>query len=328
MKVVLIGAGASAGTVGAMAAPMARDFGQRLAELVPNWPEAFPNLAQAVDQWAALAGGDPARWPLDGVWTLVDNYAKLRPILEHLGLPEYPAVSTELRRAILEVYGQLCVEMLPYEPEGTLVDVLRKLSIGDAVVSMNYDVLVEEIAHRCGIELVLADPRNRRPVGAGIILAKPHGSVSWRQWVPEQGRRVRLEDVAMAPAEVGPAAGGGTCQPLVVGPVPFKSDILSPEIMVRGDTPDAYAVLAHQWREACRALQQADEVVVVGYGFPAEDLYARFLFQEARRAAANQRCAVTLYERPERRVEVSAAIIEISAGLGRPVEIDYRGPVE
>lgn len=152
------------------------------------------------------------------------------------------------------------------------------------------------------------------------------GSGVWRHWVPEHGTAVQLEAAPMAVAEVGPDGAGGTVQPLVVGLVPFKSEIIR-EVMEHGDTMGAYRVLTHQWGEACTALNRADEVIVVGYSFPAEDLYAHFSFQEARRGV-QQKLVVTLYERPERRVDVSAAIIEISAGLGRPVEIDYRGPVE
>lgn len=322
MRVVLVGAGASAGTVGA---PVAREFGQHLPD---NWGDLFPALVQPVNDWANEPDADPAEgWPLDAVWTRIDNRAKL---FRALGVEPYPVeTSLDLRRAILNVYGNVLVAALPAGAEGTLATELARLrpDRGDVVISMNYDVVVEEVARRGNVHLAVADPHNPRPAAPAITLAKPHGSVSWRQRVPEQGQHVQLGNHPMEPAEVG-QHGGQTVQPLVVAPVPFKSEIIA-EVMGHGDTTDAHGVLVHQWRVVYRALQEADELVVLGYGFPGEDLSARFLMREAARTRppARHQIRVDLYERPERQADVSAAIVTTFGGVGRIVTVEFHGPV-
>ncbi len=322
MRVVLAGAGASAGTVGA---PVAKEFGQHLPA---NWQFDLPALVQPVNDWANESGADPNQgWPLDAVWTRIDNCAKLFP---GLGLAAYPPeTSLDLRRAILNVYGNVLVAALPAGAEGTLATELARLrpDRGDVVISMNYDVVVEEMAHRGDIHLAVADPHNSRPAAPAITLAKPHGSGSWRQRAPEHGQHVQLGDHPMQPDEVG-QHGGQTVQPLVVAPVPFKSEIIA-EVMGHGDTNDAYHVLVHQWRVAHQALQEADELAVLGYGFPAEDLYARFLMREAARTRplAKHQLRVDLYELPERRADVSSAILTIFGDVGRIVTVEFHGPV-
>ena len=67
-------------------------------------------------------------------------------------------------------------------------------------------------------------------------------------------------------------------EPLVLGAVPIKSELIEE---VQRDHPKVHETISSQWRETVDALSEATEVVVIGYSFPAEDAYGRFLLSEA-----------------------------------------------
>jgi hypothetical protein len=65
----------------------------------------------------------------------------------------------------------------------------------------------------------------------------------------------------------------------VLGAVPIKDELLAhtqPNVSI-------YTVIADQWAAVVDAVTKATELVVVGYGFPPEDAYGRFLFRQGAR---------------------------------------------
>jgi len=46
-------------------------------------------------------------------------------------------------------------------------------------------------------------------------------------------------------------------------------------------TEGVFEVVMHQWQGVVEAVRDADELIVVGYSFPKEDHYGRFLFEQA-----------------------------------------------
>lgn len=78
--VILLGAGASKGTLGKQA-PVAKDFGQYLNETVPTWSRNYPYLAAAIRFLEQrIPDTSEKSWSLDKVWSAIDNRVKLRYI--------------------------------------------------------------------------------------------------------------------------------------------------------------------------------------------------------------------------------------------------------
>src|SRR5262249_50848039 len=67
--------------------------------------------------------------------------------------------------------------------------------------------------------------------------------------------------------------------PLVLGAVPIKSELIREVQQVCGSSRIFDVVMSH-WRAASEAVREADEITVLGYSFPREDQYGRFLMQE------------------------------------------------
>jgi len=80
-------------------------------------------------------------------------------------------------------------------------------------------------------------------------------------------------------------------RPLLLAPVKYKDEMLMP-----GSQPDEVVeVFTAQWARFRDALQEADELHVFGYGFPAEDSYGvRILQDAARKRAPNHALQVFL----------------------------------
>lgn len=276
MRVVILGSGATYGTI--RECPTAEGFGRELTQRRPDWRETYPALCKAVDDlWPEK---HPSRddWNLADLWMRIDYYAKLSPAL---GASDYGGqASCELRKAVLDVYGefarkrtaQMSKETRPF----TLREILRELEEGDALVSFNWDVVAETILESLSRRSVQAP----YPFGRGAIrLIKPHGSVSWRHrlgaGVEFQRSDGTPRSIPMSPDEVIL----GSVEPFILGAVPIKSELIR-EVQQRYGT-NAYEVVVGQWRAFVEALRGADRVVVVGYRFPEEDGYGRFLVREA-----------------------------------------------
>jgi len=113
------------------------------------------------------------------------------------------------------------------------------------------------------------------------------------------------------------------CQPLVLGALPMKSELLAE---VQGVAhAKVYETIAVQWAEVVRAVEDATELVVAGYGFLPEDDYGRFLLREAVKRRKKVPLPITYYSRPEDRGKVEAAMREV---FGNEVNYTFAGRVE
>lgn len=101
-------------------------------------------------------------------------------------------------------------------------------------------------------------------------LLKLHGSISWHEDSTDSTIRIRDSDGNMNWERI----------PIIVPPVLDKSQ--------------HYAIdrLRQQWADAHSALEQADEIVIIGFSFPATDISCQFLFRSALKSRNKVRVVV------------------------------------
>jgi hypothetical protein len=113
-------------------------------------------------------------------------------------------------------------------------------------------------------------------------------------------------------------------EPLILGAVPIKSELIR-EVQQSCRTPRIYDIIACQWRVFVEAIRDARRVVFVGYSFPTEDVYGRFLIKEGLRLRGNKTLSVNYYELPNRQKEINIEINKVFENLAERVE--YKGAV-
>lgn len=86
-----------------------------------------------------------------------------------------------------------------------------------------------------------------------------------------------------------------------------------------------HELIMRQWAALCRAISEAGELCVIGYGFPPEDGYGRFLMRQAARRRQRRFARVDLYEVDARFGIVRDAIAEVF-GVSAD-DVANRGPV-
>jgi hypothetical protein len=306
MKAYLFGAGSSRGTLGP-SCPVATKFGQELARSSPSWQSQFPNLKNVVQH----LGCDLAELSLEKIWTWIDYYYKLaQPAGAALPRAEWlREAELDLKRALLSVYGrkfETAADKLP-TTNYTLADLLSRVETGDVLISFNYDTLVERLARRFKCKLQAFDHELRSDV---VNFAKPHGSTSW--CLDHGLKSLTYRHLDGAPLLDSMLEGDVSTHktPLLLGTVPIKSELIS-EVQISYKVPDVYRVVMAQWKAIIEAVRGADTLIVVGYSFPEEDQYGRFLFQEAIRGRDSKKSLkVEFYEKVDRRAEVAKAILE------------------
>lgn len=312
MRLFICGAGTTIGTLGL---PGVAGFGQRLAEEVPDWRAKLPTLAVVVDALDPVHRRTKNDWDLDAAWTHLDYLAKLHKALETMHFPS--SASHELHAALVAVYGNLNLGWVRSAYDAgqsfTLSEELRRVTSGDVVVSFNWDVLVEAL-----LLYRLRDTPSVRVVQAPhkrlercVEFAKPHGSLAWNRY-----------DLGAIGHDTGPTLGPiptaaevlwtehepdlkNKKEPLLLGAVPIKS-----ELIAEVDRPQ-HAIVMAQWATFLRGLTEASEVCVLGYSFPKEDAYGRFLMREAIRRRTRPITRVDLYEVPTKFPGVRDAIVEV-----------------
>jgi hypothetical protein len=285
MDLFILGAGASRGVLsGKDVVPTSAEFGEILCRVKPNWTTEYPALFKVVEHLGLCRD----KWPLEDVWSCLDWYAKLQPALPK---PKpWNDESRQLKKALLAVFGKRCDSLSEVANDSTLANILRDdVKSGDTLVSFNYDTIAERLAARLGCQL---DARPRG--GAGVAFAKPHGSASWTldlckrsvDWLSLDGTPL-VTSLRTDHVDVGR-------EPLVLGAVPIKSELIR-EVQTSCGIPLIYDVVACQWRVLVEAVRDAKRIVLVGYRFPAEDLYGRFLIKEGLRLRRNS-VAIQYYE--------------------------------
>jgi hypothetical protein len=255
--------------------PLSKNFGDILSRQ-HDFSGKYPNLRMA----ARHLGQQLEQTGLEELWSCLDYYAKLSGSGGALGdTPAWlwPAVRELKYDALLFLTGRRCdraAEALPVSTDYTLGNLFKsQVETGDVVISFNGDTIVERLAHKFGKRLrhCYGEPHD------AIKFAKPHGSAAWP-----------LYNLSPAVFDGEPIveslAENMKNDPLMLGAVPIKSELLREVQMLR--TPPGiivYQVIMHQWRAILEAIRDADKLVVVGYSFPMEDQYGRFLFSEGRR---------------------------------------------
>jgi hypothetical protein len=318
MKAFLFGAGSSYGTLEHSDArpPLAKEFGSFLSKQ-DGFPGKYPNLTLAahhIKQRLAQTG-------LEDLWTCLDYYAKLSGDNgAALGkTPEWlwPAVQELKRQALLWLIGRRCdkaAEAIPISADYTLGDLLKnQIKTGDVVISFNWDTLIERLARRFGISL-------RHCCGApqGFVkFAKPHGSASWPLSASALSAMIDGEPLLDSLAE------DFQNDPLVLGAVPIKSELLREVQRCHLPGEIVFTVIMHQWRGVVEAVRDADQLVVVGYSFPKEDQYGRFLFQEGLRLRGTN--PIRRIEYYNTTAESRASILDVFGHVG--TEVVWKGPV-
>jgi hypothetical protein len=314
-RAVLLGAGASRGALANLCVPVAAEFGETLAQVCPNWKEAYPVLLRIVEHLRL----DPNSWPLEPVWSCVDWYAKLSSALPNA--KPWNDASPQLKKALLAIYGARCDEAADQvRADSTIVRLIQdEVQTGDVLISLNYDTIAERVAARCGVPLSSVPGR-----GGGVRFAKPHGSTSWTldlsshvvTWSSPDGSPL-LQSLLAADVDC-------SREPLLLGAVPIKSELIR-EVQERFATPQVFAAISAQWRIVVEAVRDAETLVVVGYSFPVEDHYGRFLVQEGLRLRTRD-LRIEFFEVQDKAADRAREIFHLSQG--RVHELVYRGRVK
>jgi hypothetical protein len=138
---------------------------------------------------------------------------------------------------------------------------------GDAVITFNWDLLIEEALYDMGTDWEYGLQEK------AISILKPHGSLDWYHRAelsikPElffplnrRFRKIVVFRSFRAPRVEDPAV------PVILPPVVNKKI--------------EYKELQSIWRDAWLALRHAAEIYILGYSLPAEDLNARFTIRSA-----------------------------------------------
>lgn len=345
-QVLLIGAGASFGTLGD-GAPTSPQFGAYLRRTFPRWDEEFPFLGSALRFFVPrIEDTSQDSWALHKVWGAIDNRVKLRFVLgEDLRLPNRPRRPTskqiyrtklddfglagfELRCLVSRVYGRALEEAIrvAIEGNGSLRREVNRLSDDDCIISFNYDVLVEEILRGTGRRFAVAGFAAYSPVSpSALLLCKPHGCLSWRWDLRDRYSVINAGRQPMDDREIdyNPEL-DATLQPAIVPPVPYKEQIVSPETQF--GNPSFFLMLVAQWRAMVERISRAESLTVMGYGFPAEDLHAQYIFTEANTMRRND-CilAIRVYQSTR---ETYSDVCKAITRIFNNVSLEYAGPVE
>jgi hypothetical protein len=316
-NVVILGTGSTIGTLGRITS--ARELGvngftTRLLGVVQDWRDRFPHLAAAIDE----SGSEN----LDQIWTHFDYKGKLRRSLK-VELPDDDPTSGELHQALVAAYS-LTKEVDEVNRDSTfsLKTTLMGMGAGDVLISFNWDTVAERLATRLGRTLLVAGPDLDTDA---VNLVKPHGSLSWKDggtaetttWQGDH-RRPLLDPIPLECVHPGP---GKVIQPLLLGAVPMK------ERLLKGtqENQKVYEAFADQWAAVVDAIAGATSLTVMGYRFPSEDAYGRFLLREAVRRRTAPMPPIDYYALETDRAELERALREV---FGQEVRCSFLGPVE
>jgi len=316
-KVVILGTGSTIGTLTRVAFATelgVRGFVRRLTRKMPKWRSEYCHLAHAID---ACGFED-----LDQIWTHVDYAGKLHRSLSLERSPYHGDTSGQLHRALLVAYSLTDeLEKLDLDSSFTLKTALMQLGDGDVLISFNWDTTAERIADKLGKKLLATGPGLSRH---SVNLVKPHGSLSWEDGGKPERTIWRHDDgkPLLDPMDVNCVhpCPGKPMQPLVLGAVPMKERLIQE---TQKGNPKIYEIFADQWAAVVRAITEARALTVIGYRFPSEDGYGRFLLREAARRRDRPLPEIPYYALEQDKAEIELALREIFGG----VQCDFKGPV-
>jgi hypothetical protein len=231
MNAFLLGAGCTYRTLRCRPGypPLARDFGYHLLQMNFWSSGRLPGTLAAICQ--ILGGGAFGHASIT-----MPNSVRLMGPSPKCDLQQ---VVPELKRAIVFRYGSRCedaAKAIGRSTHCTLVHFLRdRVKPGDAIISFNYDTVVERLAKRLGLKLTHC---LGRPPRGKVRFAKPHGSVSWQ--IGDLPVSVPRPPMLRSLSATNIETGNARTEPLVPGAVPIKSELIW--------------VLVERWRFPCSSL--------------------------------------------------------------------------
>lgn len=226
----------------------------------------------------------PKSWPdFEQLLTMLDEYSQYLLAWECVVGGPVPNPADLMRSDFLTSLPIELNELTKKaSPEGmrTIRSFVESLDLTtDAVISFNWDVLIEIVAEDSGI-----DARYTDECGQWLRLAKPHGS---------------LNVVDMTAAQYDTFPGAVNAFPLKVqGSYDGAEHVVlraqdprdsyrqlwpGDRVLVEPNVRKAYTSpwLSLQWTQALRTARDADRLIVIGFSLPATDLRPRLLLQLA-----------------------------------------------
>jgi hypothetical protein len=153
-----------------------------------------------------------------------------------------------------------------------------------AIVSFNWDLLLEVAAQETGLEIAY----QKKTLKNGICVAKPHGSLNLAE-LPEQKYQENKNAINVLPRDMKIEWEHAQTKTLVLriqnpandpkGVVfTFGPIVIPPTARKTYQSP----WINNQWHFALDMVSKADEVVIIGYSLPGTDIRPRLLLQLAR----------------------------------------------
>jgi hypothetical protein len=223
-------------------------------------------------------------WPdFEDLITVLDEWEQYRADYEGAQVPPGPLQAAHLKRVLLKHLGLLLCEKLNACTEDLLAQVRgfakRAVEDGNAVVSFNWDLLLEAAAADVGVAVSYGGaPRT------GPQVAKPHGSLNLAEMPREEYEQacgsINVHSVSVDFEK------GSSVVVRADNPRDAANRIVHPfreALLVEPTARKSYrsAWLALQWWRALNTLRAAEEVVVMGYSLPPTDFRPRILLQLA-----------------------------------------------
>ena len=212
--------------------------------------------------------------PFEDVLSLVDHCIEGNTPLSH----KYSVDQLrQLRKKLIYIMGQVLeVKLLQYTNGSLVRAFLNSLSQQDSIISMNYDLIIENgVLNRGGVvDYHIPTQGNQRLFtdngAAKTSIYKLHGSLNWlycpvcQVLLSSNWRKQALEALVH---DVNCNKCGTQLEPILITPSFLKNYNNS--------------FIAEIWRKAQKQLQQADEIFFVGYSMPDADIGLRMYFTRA-----------------------------------------------
>ena len=288
--IYILGAGASAGyenTTSDMCPPVASTFFQTVARLLESNNEMngrrFPDLWEFLRRYYRVNVENLANCDLDieEVLTLIDVSG---------------AKPNKARRQLLDLIALTLEKVIcrgPCRHHRRLVD---GLGPDDAVITFNWDLLLDNVVASSnpggpnyGTNLLEPLSTLNLPQSAEVPkILKLHGSMNWMTC--PRCRKSFAHILQGKPAasyhagqDVNCRYCNGPTEPLMIPPTLLKNY--------------RHPVIKAVWDEAGRALQQADEITIIGYSLPLTDFKAKWLFMRTSAARKTQLRRLTIIDK-------------------------------
>lgn len=232
--------------------------------------------------------GDDRSWPdFEQLITALDEAHRYQLAFERVKGTTAPQWAGDLKTSFMLALTRCVSELTDDAVKGGLGPVARFVTAldrgHDNVVSFNWDVLLEIAAADQSIPVIYQD-------GAlpGLQLAKPHGSFNlvdaprdvYERTSKSAANVIRLDEEFVYDS-------GGKEHVILRAQNPREAwlrqawappefaTVVEPNIRKTYDSP----WLDHQWVRALKMMQEADEIIVIGFSLPEFDLRPRLLFQ-------------------------------------------------